>query len=190
MSPWFDGYPLRPDSFDEVFFADGTLRPAAAGVLEALGQLDPGELHELLGELVGVQRVERVLVLHLGDQQLQERVLAERVGVQGLAHAAHPLALLGVDAAGGIQPHAHHEATALQLDFQPREHKLGLALLALAAVEDLHLIVHGVHLVQQPVLNVVVPQCVGAFHGGIQVLAGSHAHGHAEGVHRDRKSVV
>ena len=44
MSPWFDGYPLRPDSFDEVFFADGSPRPAAAGVVEALGQLDPAEL--------------------------------------------------------------------------------------------------------------------------------------------------
>ena len=32
----------------------------------------------------------------------------------------------------------------LQLDFQPREHKPGLLSLALAAVEDLHLVVHGV----------------------------------------------
>ena len=30
-------------------------------------------------------------------------------------------------------------------------------------------VVHGVHLVQQPVLDVVAPQRVGAFHGGIQM---------------------
>ena len=34
--------------------------------------LDLRELHELLGELVGVQRIERVLVLELRRQQLQE----------------------------------------------------------------------------------------------------------------------
>jgi uncharacterized circularly permuted ATP-grasp superfamily protein len=44
MRPWFDGYAVREDSFDEVFCADGSLRPAAARVVEALGQLDPGEL--------------------------------------------------------------------------------------------------------------------------------------------------
>ena len=35
--------------------------------------LDPGELHELLGELVGIQRIQRILVLQLRGQQLQER---------------------------------------------------------------------------------------------------------------------
>ena len=35
--------------------------------------LDLGELHELLGELVGVERFERVLVLQLRGQQPQER---------------------------------------------------------------------------------------------------------------------
>ena len=34
--------------------------------------LDPGELHELLGELVGVERIERVLVLELRGQQRQK----------------------------------------------------------------------------------------------------------------------
>ena len=34
--------------------------------------LDAGELDELLGELVGVQRIERVLVLQLRRQELQE----------------------------------------------------------------------------------------------------------------------
>ena len=42
--PWFDGYPLREDSFDEMFCPDGSLRPGAARVVEALGQLDPDEL--------------------------------------------------------------------------------------------------------------------------------------------------
>src|SRR6185295_20082386 len=36
--------------------------------------LDRGELHELLGELVGVERIERVLVLQLRGEKLQERV--------------------------------------------------------------------------------------------------------------------
>ena len=44
MRPWFDGYALREDSFDEMFCADGSLRPSAARVVEALGQLDPDEL--------------------------------------------------------------------------------------------------------------------------------------------------
>ena len=34
--------------------------------------LDTGEFDELLGELVGVERAERVLILQLGRQQLQE----------------------------------------------------------------------------------------------------------------------
>ena len=34
--------------------------------------LDAGELHELRSELVGVERIERVLVLQLGGQQRQE----------------------------------------------------------------------------------------------------------------------
>ena len=34
--------------------------------------LDAGELHELLGELIGVERIERVLVFQLRGQQLQE----------------------------------------------------------------------------------------------------------------------
>ena len=34
--------------------------------------LDAGKLHELLGELVGVERIERVLVLQLRGQQRQE----------------------------------------------------------------------------------------------------------------------
>ena len=34
--------------------------------------LDAGELDELLGELVGVERVERILILELGGQQRQE----------------------------------------------------------------------------------------------------------------------
>jgi cell division protein FtsI/penicillin-binding protein 2 len=33
-----------------------------------------GELHQLLGELVGVQRIERVLVLELRGQDREERV--------------------------------------------------------------------------------------------------------------------
>ena len=34
--------------------------------------LDAGELHQLLGELIGVERVQRVLVLQLRGEQLQE----------------------------------------------------------------------------------------------------------------------
>lgn len=44
MSPWFDGYELREDSFDEMFCADGSLRPGHARVMETLAQLDPDEL--------------------------------------------------------------------------------------------------------------------------------------------------
>ena len=36
--------------------------------------LDAGELHELLRELVGVHRAQRILVLQLRRQQRQERV--------------------------------------------------------------------------------------------------------------------
>ena len=45
--------------------------------------LDAGELHQLLGELVGVERIERVLVLQLGRQQGQEalEVSGERAAV-------------------------------------------------------------------------------------------------------------
>ena len=35
--------------------------------------LDLGELHQLLCELVGVERIERILVFQLRRQQLQER---------------------------------------------------------------------------------------------------------------------
>ena len=35
---------------------------------------DAGELHELLGELVGVQRIERILVLQLCREQRQKRL--------------------------------------------------------------------------------------------------------------------
>ena len=139
-----------------------------------------------LGNLSGRERFHAggvlLLVGSVRGQLDGDDVLAERVSVQSLAYAGYPRAFFRINAAGGIEAHAHDEAAALQLDFQPREHKLRLALLALTAVEDLHLVVHGVHLVQQPVLNVVAPQRVGAFHGGIQIFAGSHAHRHAEGV--------
>ena len=52
--------------------------------------LDAGELDQLRGELVGVQRLERILVLQLGDQQGQElvEVVAELALVgSGLAGA-------------------------------------------------------------------------------------------------------
>src|SRR5581483_7553162 len=42
--------------------------------------LDAGEGGELRHELGRVRRVRRILVLHLGDEQLQERVVVERVG--------------------------------------------------------------------------------------------------------------
>ena len=54
--------------------------------------LDLRELHELLGELVGVERVERILVLELRGQQLQEglevagdglAIDADRAGLRG-----------------------------------------------------------------------------------------------------------
>ena len=38
--------------------------------------LHPGHLHDLLGELVGIHRGERILVLHLRGQQVEERVEA------------------------------------------------------------------------------------------------------------------
>ena len=44
MSPWFDDYDLRGDTFDEVFTRDGALRPGYARVVETLALLDPEEL--------------------------------------------------------------------------------------------------------------------------------------------------
>jgi len=35
--------------------------------------LDLSEFHQLLGELVGVERIERILIFQLRRQQLQER---------------------------------------------------------------------------------------------------------------------
>jgi hypothetical protein len=48
--------------------------------------LNGGELHQLLGELVGIQRIERILVLQLRRQQRQKglKVSRER-GVGGRA---------------------------------------------------------------------------------------------------------
>jgi len=43
--------------------------------------LDRGKLHQLLGELVGIERRGRILVLQLGGQQLKEFVeIARQIG--------------------------------------------------------------------------------------------------------------
>ena len=54
--------------------------------------LDRSELHELLRELVRVERIERVLVLELGRQKKEERieVLRDRLAVGGCAAAVLP----------------------------------------------------------------------------------------------------
>jgi hypothetical protein len=51
--------------------------------------LNPGELDQLLGELVGVERRERILVLQLCGQQLEKGIeiageLLRRTGARGL----------------------------------------------------------------------------------------------------------
>ncbi len=50
--------------------------------------LDLRELHELLGELVGVQRIERVLVLQLRGQQQQEGLEIVRDAAPRVARGA------------------------------------------------------------------------------------------------------
>src|SRR5690606_20240496 len=53
-----------------------------------LGELlERAERRQLLEELAVFLRLRRILVLQLGDQQLQERVAAQTVGVQGLRGA-------------------------------------------------------------------------------------------------------
>ena len=69
-----DGLDRRADEIDQGRNLVGLLQLQQlfqVGVGENL-LLDTGEGHELGGELVGVQRIERILVLQLGHQQVEE----------------------------------------------------------------------------------------------------------------------
>ena len=80
---------------------------------------------------------------------------------------------------------AHEQRAVLQVHFEPRERKLASVFhLFLALVIDERLVAQLAELVAEPIAHHVVPQLVGAFLAGCQVLACAQLHQHAHGVLR------
>lgn len=68
MSSWFEDYPARADVFDEMFTADGAVRPAYSRVVDTLTHLDPEEVRTRV-EFLQRTYIDQGVTFDLGGQE-------------------------------------------------------------------------------------------------------------------------
>ncbi len=68
MSHWFDHYPTRSDTFDEVLAPDGSVRPGYALLSETLARLEPDDLRSRV-EFLQRSYVDQGVTFDLGGQE-------------------------------------------------------------------------------------------------------------------------